>query len=211
MEENEQAVVEQPDEQVPPVSEENDAQDIDLDSLLADYQESGEPDEQPSGDSDKSLTKDELSEKLSRIENIERLLTQEQKTKAEQAAAKAFDETVTAIKGDLDIPDVLVKGFLQQKALDNPKLQHAYADKEVNTSQWAKVEASLQKELHSLLDSLPNKEVTETRNQVASAVRNAKSTTPNSNPENFKTIGQKSDTDFETYKRELFKGAMKGS
>jgi hypothetical protein len=197
---DEQAVVTQPDEQAAPVSEGSNAQDLDLDALLQEYSKPGEPEKTPEKITE--LDKQTLAEKLQKIDKIEEILTQTQKAEAQKIADQRFNETVKSVKGDLKIPDIFVKGFLEMKARENPNLVEAYSSKDKTPEQWAKVEKKLNSEMKKLLSEIPDKGATEIMNQVDSAVRNAKTTSPDIKPQN---LSKMTNSEFEREKSKIFK------
>lgn len=181
-----QAVVDQPDEQVMPESEGVDAQD--LDSILSEWEETGEPEKQEP-ESDPKTT-------LKELQSLSKQLKAQHESETRKAAQKDFQETIKSIKGDNDWPDILVKGFLQEKALESPKLKNAYMNRHQNPDAWGKAQKALSKELEGYFGKKDS-----TKDEIASAVRNAKSTTPEVNTEK---LGSLNNQDFESEKERIF-------
>jgi len=193
--ENEQAVVEQPDEQAPPVTEESNAQDLDLNNLLEEYSETGETEKKPQEKS----TVNEDSETKQLLDMLKRQA--EDNTRA--TATKELDEAVTSIRGDLNVDNKFVKAYLNMKADDDPRLRNAYIQRQNNPVAWAKIEQGLRADLQKFIGAIADKDLTETRDAVASSVLNSKSTS--SDTETQVDLAKMSDVDFENYKAKLFK------
>lgn len=190
MSDEEQAVADQSNEPPKEVSEEEGAQD--LDSLLAEFEQEDEPSEPEKT----SLNKEDLEEVVSYIKS-------EKETRLREQASKDLEATVKNVKGDLKVPDELVKGLLHVKASDNPQMLKAYQNRGKNPAAWAKVEKNLNRELKKLLEGLGDKSE-ENKKRVADAVRNAKSESPDVAPESF---GKLSNSEFSALKQKLFKQA----
>ena len=195
----EQAVVEQPDEQAEPVSEDANAQD--LESLLAEYSETGEAEEKKEEPETVTSTTD-LRKELAEISSIKRMLVEDREREARNMAKTELNKTVKSIKGDLSIPDDHIKAFLDVKSRNDPRLERAYLAKDQKPEQWSAIETKLRTELQNFVESLVSKDATETREAIASSVFNAKSTIPNSSSID---LSKMSDLEFEAFKKKQFK------
>lgn len=196
----EQAVVEQPDGQAVPASDGADAQE-DLDTLLAEYSETGET-EKVVKEPTEVESKDDLKSELAKISSIERMLNDQRAEQARTTAKTEIDSTVKSIKGDLNIPDKFIKAFLNERAAEDPRLEQAYLAKSQNPDKWAAIETKLRAELQGFLEGLIDKDATETRETITSSVLNAKSTTPG--PKSVQ-LSKMSDLEFEQFKKEQLK------
>lgn len=201
---DEQAVVTTPDPQGTPAGEGANAQN-DVDALLSEYANSGEPKdpikpdvktgaktEAPKGD---VISNDEV---LGFIRSIK---ADRDRENTERANAE-FEATAKAIKGDIGISDKIVKGWLEQEAKDDPRLLNAYLDRKKNPQKWEKIQTQLTARLRNELTNIPSKSATETANQIESAVRNAKPQTQN--PGIPKNLSDLSDADFKKAKKARF-------
>jgi len=115
-------------------------------------------------------------------------------------AAQEFNGTVKSLIGDQGWPEILVKGFLNQKAMDDEKLKHAYLNKHENPSAWKRVEKALRKEIGEMFSQIPSIDASATKRAISSAVRNVKTTAPDGNVD----LSTLNDTDFAKYKKKMF-------
>lgn len=198
--ENEQAVVEQTDVAQEASTEGSNAQDLELDSLLQEYSDTGE--------TEKTTTTQESNES-SKVDKLISMFEQERSDNARVAADKELNSTVKSIKGDLGVDEKFIKAYLNMKAEDDPRLAQAYLNKEKNPANWAKIERSLQGDLQKFVGGQPDKDLTDTREAVASSVLNSKSTSPNSNDK--VDFSKMNDIDFDKFKKEQFGKAGRGA
>lgn len=86
-----------------------------------------------------------------------------------------LNKAVANIMGDLKIPTRVAKGWIDQMANEDPRIQRAFAERHTNPQAWERVEKGLSrefaKEMKALTDIDPN--ATEDRAAVAAAVRGA--------------------------------------
>ncbi len=170
MENREDPVVEQPDATATPSPEGGDAQEQDLDSLLATYNTSEpSPSEQPAPPA--SAADDRLAAFEKRVVELE---------KRESNARSQADilEVVKSVRGEMPIDEALVEAYLQVEANKDPRLVQAFTGRRQNPEQWKKIEAGLTKKLKASIGADIDRTATDTRNAVESAVRSASTRTP---------------------------------
>lgn len=186
----EQAVVGETDDQPKVDTEVKDAQaddTDDLDKLLAEYEKSAGSDDTSSkpGESGEAQDQDLRKEIESLRNDFARMSTQEDLSKA-----------VKAVRGDLDpeaFDDKFMELWLDRQAIEDPRLQQAWANRQNNPKQFEKVLSSLNKNFTKKFGSLPSKEMTDDREAVAQAVRGASTKAPEGKAPEY---GSKSDQEF---------------
>jgi len=197
MEIEEQAVVEATDVQQEAVTEEDNAQDLDLDNLLQEYS-GDEKTEEVTQTQETSVQSDDDTKQLLQ------LMKQQMEDTNRKAAATELNDTVKSIKGDIGVEDDFVKAFLNMKAEGDPRLRQAYIEKGNNPKAWSKIEKSLRSELGKFIGGLANKSATDTREAVTASVLNSK-TTQKSETKTSKDLAKMSDIEFEDFKQASFK------
>lgn len=201
--EQQQAVVEKPDEQAPPASEETGAQEQQkpdpLEELLAQYDEGvSEPQEQQQTPSEpETVSRDEF-------EALRRDLTAVD-------TERDMKEAISAIRGDTGFgKDSFVEAWLDGEARDDPRLAKAWQDRRKDPKGFSKIMSSLAVKYAEEVKSVPDPNVTEDLGAVAAAVRGASKQAPSTefNYEAEKEkAGKMSDAELEKYKRDLARQA----
>ena len=182
----EQAVVEQTEEQAKPVTEADDAQD--LDAILSQYA----TDEQET--TEDTPKKDEVAELRERIERRER---EELQAKIQEDIGKSVSRIKDNLKdSSINVSDRIVRGLLNEAAQADPRILRAFNDRYNNPQNWERVESQLAKDLISELSIDPS--ATASVNAVRNHVRGSQPVTDD--PPDFSKM---SDRDFEKMKREL--------
>lgn len=183
--------VAKPDEAAEQASDETGAQD-DLDSLLAEYDNSVETKPKEEVKSESQADNDPL-----RLW-AERKMAEE--ADLEQKATR--DEVTKAVKDGIDVTvdERLVWGFISQAAQSDERLVKAFEGRKQNPAAWNKVVKTLQTDLKTALSIDPS--ATADRESVEAAIRGASNkAAPNDEP----NLGTMSNSDFETYKRGLLR------
>ena len=94
------------------------------------------------------------------------------------------------------------EGFLIASAKRDPKLEQAYINRDKNPKAWERVEAVLKKQIADRFGKKVDKQVTESKNAVASAVRSASTAAPRGDLTD-KDIATASKADFDEMQRKL--------
>lgn len=193
-----QAVVEQTDDAQKAVSDEADAQD--LNTLLAEYDETSETEEKASVKPEPSDEK-ELETKLNKIDQVYKMMTDDLETRTQEAATVELNSTVKSINEGLGIDEKFVKAFLNMKASEDPRLKNAYLAKQSNPKIWAAIEVQLRNELRTFASGISDEDATDTHDAIVSSVLNSKSTSSVNTEVKFSEM---SDVEFEAHKKQEF-------
>ena len=163
----EQAVIEdQPDEQATPVAEGADAQDDDLEKILAEFDAGDKAEttpEQQGGD-----------DTLKKLQAIEQRLEQQQ-------YQADMNNVVAKVRGDIPadvFDDVDVEAWVDAQARREPKLQKAWVNRHKDPKAFDRVVAGLGKKFANKFASLPDPNATEDREAVTQAVRGSSNKAP---------------------------------
>lgn len=191
----EQAVVEQTEEQSQTASEEAGAQDMDLDTLLKEFEV--EPPE-TKADEEPKLSPDDVREAV-------RFARESRERSAREATDKAISEAVKVAKDELtDLPvelsDRAVRGLLEAYAGENPKFTQAFVNRHKNPDAWNKALRVVAKDFRNDFSPV-DRNATDDREAIASAVRAA--STPAQRSEETPDWGRMSDAEFNRRKRDL--------
>lgn len=141
-----------------------DAQDVDIDAYLKEFEDADTPKSEPEQD-----TKIDQ-----RVETLERQI-------ANQQYRTDMDETIRSIRGDVDaefFSDDLVEGWLNAQANRDPRVGHAFMKRHENPVAYKKVVSALAGQFQKRFKELPDRNITEDREAVASAVRGASKPAP---------------------------------
>ena len=154
----------------------NQPEDEDLEALLSRFDQYTSTGEQSDKDEDVSLSDDEPITGKQAEQYFKKLQSQMQmKQKIEEDTAKA----ISAVKGDLNIPDSWVRGILEMEAMENEKFATAFALRDKDPSAWEKILKVKSKELRKHLGGgQKGADLESVKNDVASAVHSAKTETP---------------------------------
>jgi hypothetical protein len=115
-----------------------------------------------------------------------------------------MDKTVKAIRGELDpemFDDATVRGWINARADDDPRLAQAWVNRHSHPKQFEKVVAQLGRDFQKKFSKLPDKQATEDREAVTAAVRGASTKTPESKAPDYSKM---SDADLAKEKERLF-------
>lgn len=173
-------------------SEDTDAQD-DLDTLLKTYEES------------ESEEKKDSKEQPDNVALLEELRRERQEREAEKTQKDLQNAVDTIKEHGVDIPDKYIRGALYDLADTDPRFSKAWVNRSSNPRQFNKVLKTLAKELK---DDFLDKDLTDTKNDVVSAVKGAskeKGSEEMSEKELRSKILKMNDQEFEKYKRDALK------
>jgi len=193
-----QAVAETTDEQQEAVSEEAGAQD--LDTLLAEYDETSETEDTKAKVTDVSED-DDVKSQLHKLNQVHKLLTDDMEARAKTTAEDEMSSTVKSIDDGLGVGNKFVKAFLNMKAADDPRLERAYLAKRTNPKAWEAIEAQLRNEIKDFMKQSPDQDATDTHDAIVSSVLNSKSTSAASVDVKLSDL---TDEQFEQHKKQAF-------
>lgn len=140
-----------------------DAQETDIETYLKEFEESDDPKPKPEQDNTNS-----------RLEAIEQRI-------ANQEYRDDMDSAIGFIRGDVDsgvFDNAMVEGWLNAEAHNDPRIGHAFMKRHENPEAYKRVREALAKKFQGRFKDLPDKNVTEDRDAVASAVRGASKSAP---------------------------------
>lgn len=162
-----------------------------LDSLLADWEKGASKKEAPTNAPDPDVA--------DRLAALEGELTQ-----------KIIDtEIVPLIKGDLDVPDKVVRGYLAESAAENPKLNDLFRDRHANKAKFQEALNSVRDEFQKEMSVAKPKKAPKD-NSLAAAVASAREATPADNSFDGMDFSSMSDQKFAQTKRAVFKAVQAG-
>ena len=163
----EQTVVEESKAPAQPDAAETSARETDdLDALLKEYETSARPPEtqpEPKAAPQKTDSGAELSDVRQYIFNQD------------------MEKTIGKVRGGLDpdyFDDKLVKGWINEQAIDDPRLATAWQQRYANPKQYQKVVDQLSQKFAKKYGKMHDREATENREVVAAAVRGASTKAP---------------------------------
>lgn len=167
-----------------------DAQEDDLDSILAEW------DEEPKSDPEPDVSAKGLKESLKRIQEQQ---AQADKERTQRDIADAV-KTIRTEMGDHALSEKAVRRMLNGAAGEDARLQTAWMNRIQNPDGYSRVLKALAKEFASEVAEMPDKGVTEDRESVAAAVRGASTKVPDE-PEIPSNVATMSDQEFEGWVR----------
>lgn len=151
------------------------AQEDGLDELLKEFDErreaASQTTEKPAG-----TTEPKASEQIdvAALAALEKRLNDTEARESRRELERLFDRFTTGVQADsLD-----AEAFLNAKALRDPRINQAYLNRGNNPKAWDKVEGALRQEFQKRFGKAVDKQVTESRDAVASAVRSASTAAP---------------------------------
>jgi len=114
-----------------------------------------------------------------------------------------MDKTVKSIRGDLDpemFDDATVRGWINARADDDPRLAQAWVNRHNNPKQFEKVVTQLGRDFQKKFSKMPDKGATEDRDAVTAAVRGASTRAPAGQAPDFSRM---TDREFQAEKDKL--------
>ena len=162
-----------------------------LEDLLASYGK-GDGDEQP------AKAADAPPDAMDRIAKLEQELLLRDFDK------EMNENIIPKVRGDLDLDDTLVKGYVNQRATDDPRLMEVWDKRKSDPKAFEDMLGALSGELAEKFGSSSD------AGRAVNAVRKSRESTPSLGGfDNVDWAGM-SDSDFELRKREVYKAAEKG-
>lgn len=197
MSENTQPVVDNPDGQVSPAADGQDAPDT-LDAALAEFEASSEPEpEQPT-----TVTTEADPNALETLrQDIKDLKTENMQTQTRGDIVEAV-KTLQSDLDDLKLPDATVTRLLHGYASTDQRFLKAFQSRHNNPNGWNRVLGVVGKEIREEFGSRPDAELTADREAVGAAVRHASTSSPESAVDG-KKLNAMTDAEFDEYKKGL--------
>jgi hypothetical protein len=168
------AVAEEPKAEAnePDVADSGAAQEDGLDELLKEFDAKKEA--SPQKEPDKTPEPKATEVPIEVLATLEKRLNDYEAKQTRRELENLFDRITVGVQADsLD-----AEAFLNAKALRDPRINQAYIQREANPKRWDKVEAELYKEFSKRFGKKVDKQVTESRDAVAAAVRSASTAAP---------------------------------
>lgn len=172
-----------------------------LEELLAEYDQkisnSGEQKkETPAKEDEEEIDDDKLKEKVKHLDKLE-------KARQKEVLDNDVKSAIKTVKGDLNIPDDLAKGFLYTLG-DDPRFKLAFMQRQSNPDGWNKVLSGAKSKFNGFINSI-REEVkkefaSESTDAVESAVRSASTKSSGGEKVDFSNM---SDKEFEQFKSKL--------
>lgn len=108
------------------------------------------------------------------LATLERRLNEQEAREHRRELEKVFTGLTDGVQAD----EVDAEAYLNARALRDPRLNQAYQDRNSNPQRWNKVFGELKKDFQKRYGKKVDKQVTESREAVASAVRSASTAAP---------------------------------
>ena len=170
-----------------------------LDELLKEFDERKEASDKTEEIKTKTEPKSDTKQvDLDALAALEKRLNDADAREARRELENLFSKLTEGVQAD----EVDAEAFLNAKAMREPKLNQAYANRASNPKAWDKVFASLHQEFQKRHGKKVDKQVTESKNAVASAVRSASTAAPRGELTD-KDIASASKADFDEMQRKL--------
>lgn len=160
-----------------------------LETVLQEFEAETEPEKAQEQLNDKA--------RLDRLEQAERDRVKERTIEDVNKAAKDIKTEL-----GVNLPDIFIRGALLAKAEEDPRFLSAWQKRTEDPSKFTKVMKAFAKELK---DSFPDTSLTETRNDVISAVKSAATHKVSDGPSKA-DLAKMTDAEFAEHKRGLARG-----
>ena len=151
------------------------AQEESLDDLLKEYDSKREAAESPK-EADKPSIEPQGADSIdvTALATLEKRLNDQESREVRRELEGVFSRFSEGVQAD----DVDAEAFLNAKASRDPRLNKAYQERETNPKVWGEIEQVLIKDFQKRYGKTVDKQVTESRDAVASAVRSASTAAP---------------------------------
>lgn len=164
--------------------EDTSAQTDDLDSLLASIDAEFD-DKTPAKEPDR------LAQLESQIKSIQNLSVEQ----SVQSAVSTIRENL-----DVKVPDIAIKGWLNEEANQDPRIQKAFQESNTNPVAWNKILKSIAGKMSKEFGSQPDPELNAGREAVATAMRGKSTVTVDDEAPNY---DQMNDQEFQAWKQKF--------
>lgn len=182
-----QTVADKSNEASKTTSDDSSAQD-DLDKVLNEIDQDFDKDTKvPEKEAD--TKKDDISDLRSTVDYL-----------TSQVESNDIEKAVESISGALDVQvsKRVIKAYLNDMAIDDPRVRKAFANRYKEPATWARVLKGATKAIRDEFSNLPDKQLTEDREALAATVRGSSRTSSEDEPPNFSRM---SDREFDEWKR----------
>jgi len=133
---------------------------------------------------------------------------------AKRSYDNGMDTLATILKGDMDVDDIIVKGWAENKASDNPKLIKLWENREQNKAAFDDAISALKPEFQKYVKTNVHAAVKDAKKDddkgLVSAVKGAREITGASSGFEEKDVAGMGDNEFALYKAEVFRLAEAG-
>lgn len=173
------------------------AQGDDLDTLLAEFDQGQSPAAASTQPAQQQATGDDLKVVA---EEVRAWRTERQ----QETFKRDMGETIKKVRGDLDaelFDDSLVRGYVNARADEDPRLAQAWVNRHTNPKAFNRVVEQLGREFRQKWSKMPDRQATEDHAAVTAAVRSASTRAPDAPPPDFSRM---SNSEFQAEKDKLF-------
>lgn len=131
------------------------------------------------------------------------IIAEHQQLKA-AAVRTDVDNVIKSVKGELDIPLYAVRGWIDQKADEDPRIKQMFEQRNVNPEPFKRLLGQMQKQFRKEAAAVAKGSIdpnaTEDRAAVTAAMRGASTKAPD---DKAPDVGRMTDQEFAAYKRKL--------
>jgi hypothetical protein len=117
---------------------------------------------------------------------------------------REVEDLLKTVKGDLDVAQFAVRGWIDQKADEDPRIKRIFEQRHVNPAAFMQMADRMQKQFRkeaaAFAKSRVDEGATEDKAAVTAAVRGASTKAPDDKPPN---VSRMTDAEFAAYKRSL--------
>ena len=192
---DEQAVTTEADVESTTSTEDSGAQEVDLDSVLAEFDEdTSDQSEQSDQGSEQQTTNNLESEDLDFIKDLK---AQETRRQIDEEMKKMREN----LPDDLYIPERAFRGMVEIMASENPKIAQAFANRNKNPAAWEKASKAIATNIAKEFDSQPDDKSTQDREAVVAAVKSVSTSSQESELPKFSEMNDQQFAEFERKQR----------
>jgi G3E family GTPase len=177
-----------------------------LDELLKEWDqhsgeqavEAAEP-EKAETETEQSDIKSKLSDLVNWVESQKKAIEKAEEEQFRKQVETELSETIKSIKGDLPIPEKMVKSYVIERAREDERIARAWQNRGKKPQEWAKIEKALKSEIAKELQVKEDVKVTQARQQIAGAIQMSQSSS--NGDAGGKKLSEMSDQEFEQHKQ----------
>lgn len=181
----EQTVIDNPQATDDLVDTGTDAQDS-LESALSEFDEATQPKKEATQSND--------------VQQLVEIMKNERQERIARETNEAIANAVVNVKGDLDIDNDIVEGFILKMSQRDPRIVKAFDSRNQSPDMWDRVQKQLSKDLQKRIGQRVDAQITTDREAVAAAVKGASKTKQSTEDYDFKKM---SDADFNNALQEM--------
>ncbi len=150
-------------------------------------------------ETEQSDSKSKLSDLVNWVESQKKAAEKAEEEQLRKQVETELSETIKSIKGDLPIPEKMVKGYVIERAREDERIARAWQNRGKKPQEWAKIEKALKSEIAKELQVKEDVKVTQARQQIAGAIQMSQSSS--NGDAGGKKLSEMSDQEFEQHKQ----------